>query len=59
MKLQNYINNIAMVIDSSKGYIEGNIQWVHKDINNMKWDFTQEEFINYCKLVANNFKNNE
>lgn len=41
-------------INSSKGYIEGNIQWVHKDINTMKWDFTQEEFINYCKIIAKN-----
>lgn len=41
-------------IDSSKGYIEGNVQWVHKDINYMKCDFTQEEFINYCKCVVNN-----
>ena len=24
-------------IDSLKGYIEGNVQWVHKDINLMKW----------------------
>ena len=41
-------------IDSSKGYIEGNVQWVHRNINTMKWDFTQEEFIKYCKLVAQN-----
>lgn len=39
-------------IDSSKGYIEGNVQWVHKDINWMKLDFTQEEFIQACKNVA-------
>lgn len=39
-------------IDSNKGYIKGNIQWVHKDINYMKCDFTQEEFINYCILVS-------
>lgn len=43
-------------IDPLKGYIEGNVQWVHKDINQMKWDYTQEKFINYCKLVA---KHNE
>jgi hypothetical protein len=41
-------------IDPTKGYIEGNVQWVHKDINTMKWDFTQEEFINYCKIIAQN-----
>lgn len=41
-------------IDSSLPYIEGNVQWVHKDINYMKCDFTQEEFINYCQCVVNN-----
>ena len=41
-------------IDSSKGYIENNIQWVHKVINKMKWDLNQDDFINYCKLVASN-----
>lgn len=38
-------------IDSSKGYIEGNVQWVHKDINLMKNKFTTEYFLNMCKLV--------
>jgi hypothetical protein len=41
-------------IDSSKGYIEGNVQWVHKDINMMKRIYSQEYFINMCKLVAEN-----
>lgn len=40
-------------IDSSKGYIENNVQWVHKDINRMKWEFSDEKFINYCKIIAN------
>ncbi len=40
-------------IDSSKGYIEGNIQWVHKDINRIKQAFSQEKFIEYCQLVVN------
>ena len=38
-------------IDSSKGYIEGNVWWVHKDINNIKQDYTVEELIQYCKLI--------
>jgi hypothetical protein len=41
-------------IDSSKGYTLDNIQWVHKHINIMKWDLTQEEFIRLCYLVAQN-----
>lgn len=40
-------------IDSNKSYEIGNIQWVHKDINRMKWAFTQDKFINLCKLVIN------
>lgn len=40
-------------IDSSKGYIEGNVQWVHQDINFMKRNYNQEYFIKICKLVAN------
>jgi hypothetical protein len=38
-------------IDSSKGYIEGNVQWVHKDINMMKNKFNNEYFINVCKQI--------
>jgi hypothetical protein len=36
-------------IDSSKGYVEGNVQWVHKDVNRMKNIFNQEYFIDMCK----------
>ena len=38
-------------IDSSRGYVEGNVQWVHKDINNMKQDYSMNEFLTYCKLI--------
>jgi hypothetical protein len=40
-------------IDSSKGYIKGNVQWVDKWINLMKLDFSEEEFIQKCKEVVN------
>jgi hypothetical protein len=43
-------------IDSSKGYEEGNIQWVHKDLNFMKRNYSQEYFIEVCKKVAENFE---
>lgn len=39
-------------IDSLVGYIEGNIQWVHKDINKMKWNLSDQEFILWCKIIA-------
>jgi hypothetical protein len=39
-------------IDSSKGYISENIQWVHKDINRMKGPMSQDDFLNWCRKVA-------
>lgn len=39
-------------IDSSKGYVEGNVQWVHKDVNIMKNKFNQEYFKKMCTLVS-------
>lgn len=41
-------------IDSSKGYIEGNIQWVHKDVNKAKNILSQKEFISMCESVVEN-----
>ena len=43
-------------IDSSKGYIKGNVQWVHKWVNLMKLDFSQEEFIEMCELISKHRK---
>ena len=43
-------------IDNSEGYIVGNVQLVHKDINFMKQQFDQEYFINLCKSVADKVK---
>ncbi len=56
---KNTLNNIKATasldrINSNKGYIEGNVQWVHKDINQMKMDLPEDKFINYCKLISNN-----
>lgn len=39
-------------IDSTKGYIPGNVQWVHRDINKIKTDFPESRFIELCKAVA-------
>ena len=39
-------------IDSDKGYIEGNVWWLHKDINLMKMDLNLEHFKEMCRLVA-------
>jgi hypothetical protein len=41
-------------IDNSMGYIKGNVQWVHKDVNMMKRTYDQDYFIELCKLIAEN-----
>ena len=43
-------------IDSSMGYIEGNVQWVHKMVNMCKQQYEQEDFISMCQAVANKVK---
>lgn len=42
--------------DSTKGYTIGNVQWVHKTINQMKWSSKQDDFINWCCAVAKHSK---
>lgn len=39
-------------IDSNVGYVEGNVQWVHKDINMMKSTYSNEYFKEMCCKVA-------
>jgi hypothetical protein len=46
-------------IDSNKGYIVGNIQWVLKKINVMKNVMSHDEFIDVCLLVSKNYKKNK
>jgi hypothetical protein len=43
-------------IDSSLGYTLGNVQWVHKHINYMKWKLSEKEFIELCGKVWNHKK---
>lgn len=43
-------------IDSSKGYIINNVRWLHKNVNVMKWNMTDDYFMQLCKLIV---KNNE
>jgi len=41
-------------IDSSKGYVKGNIQWLHKDINMMKRHYNTDYFLHLCGLITKN-----
>jgi len=46
-------------IDSSKGYIIGNIQLVCTIVNTMKTNLKQEDFLNWCNLIiVNNYEKN-
>jgi hypothetical protein len=46
-------------IDSTKGYIEGNVQWVSKKVNFMKLNFTQDEFISICRKIVERANNGD
>lgn len=41
-------------INSDKPYSIDNIQWIHKRIQQMKWTSNQEEFIEWCRIIASN-----
>lgn len=39
-------------IDSSKGYIEGNVRWIHKDVNIMRSNMTDEVLLSWVRDIA-------
>lgn len=39
-------------VDNSRGYVVDNVQIVHKDVNYMKYTYSQDYFIKMCNLVA-------
>jgi hypothetical protein len=39
-------------IDSSRGYVRGNVQWVHKNVNIAKNALKHNEFLELCKAVV-------
>lgn len=46
-------------VDSSKGYIKGNVCWVHKDVNFMKSNLSLDRFYKLSKMALdhqNNFR---
>lgn len=44
-------------IDSSKGYVKGNIQFVCRIINIMKTNLSSSDFLEWCNIIVNNNKN--
>lgn len=39
-------------IDNNQGYVIGNVKWVHRNVNRMKSNFTDAEFLAICSEVA-------
>jgi len=42
-------------IDNHRGYTTDNIQWVHKDINMLKFKMSQERLLDICKKITKKF----
>jgi hypothetical protein len=38
--------------DPQQEYIMGNLRWVHKEVNRMKWELPQDRFIEICPKVT-------
>ncbi len=58
---RNYKNQTASLdrIDSTKGYIAGNVWWVHKDLNRLKSNFSIAEILEWSnKITLFNLKGN-
>lgn len=41
-------------MDNTIGYTETNVQWVHKDVNVIKWDLSHQRFLEICKVITEN-----
>lgn len=56
--MKNWEGNTASLdrIDSDGNYTENNVQWVHRDINQMRNRITVERFVEICKSVAKTFE---
>jgi hypothetical protein len=45
-------------IDSTKGYVIGNVQWLHKTVNRLKSNFTEEQLIYWVGQIYH-YQNNQ
>lgn len=43
-------------IDSSRGYVPGNVQWTHAVVNKMKWELPEGEFLAFCREITQHTK---
>jgi hypothetical protein len=42
--------------DSALGYVEGNVQWVHKDVNMMKGSLSETKFLIIVRMIADHHR---
>jgi hypothetical protein len=53
-----YLNTASLDrIDSSKGYVKGNIQFISVSSNHAKNNLTHNQMIDFCKLITRFWKN--
>ncbi len=45
-------------IDNEKGYTPDNIWWIHKHLNQSKWNFSLPHFLSLCRAVSSHVKKN-
>jgi hypothetical protein len=43
-------------INSLLPYMSGNVQWIHKKIQPMKWGMDNDEFIAYCTIITAHYR---
>ena len=36
--------------------VKGNVRWIHKKLQKMKWDLSEQEFLGWIKLIAKHNK---
>lgn len=44
--------------DNNKGYVEGNVQWLHRKVNRIKHTMHNDDFISMCKDITKNNDHN-
>lgn len=42
-------------IDSTKGYVEGNVRWIHKTVNIMRSNMTDDAFLSWVNDIAQHY----
>lgn len=46
-------------IDSTKGYTQDNVWWVHKEVNRLKNNYSLQELLYWCKLIIDKHGNSD